>query len=384
MAGRTEDRLTQPARLARPARLAPWRKRGRLSATTLLMCLLACLICVALPGCSGCQEDPAARAKREAEEELAAKRKKEEEAKKKKKKEPQEDFTITSLLVEPNENMAGGAVKPGHWTGVSQLMQANRADFNGDVIWQSVDDRGQPLLMPRVPNPFSLKMSRPVSLAHKQPTPKLIETSLFVPQSAGSVRYRGRLESSSLGMQWPLREEIYQQMAPHEYQMVVLARDPLRYAFLKSLDSVAPPDGGDHPTGKSRYYYVLRPPANKPVPLSSQALTWTSIAYLIWDDMAADRLNEGQQRALIDWLHWGGQLIISGPETLDTLRGSFLAPYLPAEAAGSTTLTTEDLARFSAAWTLPGPRGPGKVHAALNLAKSSVVSVVLPAASAGK
>ena len=102
-------------------------------ATTLLMCLLAGLVCVALPGCSGCQEDPAAKAKREAEEELEAKRKQAEEAKKKKKEEPKEEFTVGSLLVEPNENTAGGAVKPGHWIGVSQLMQANKADFNGDV-----------------------------------------------------------------------------------------------------------------------------------------------------------------------------------------------------------------------------------------------------------
>ncbi|MCE9557159.1 MAG: hypothetical protein K8T91_27745 [Planctomycetes bacterium] len=348
-----------------PAKLAKLRHYS-LGATTVLMCLLACMICVALPGCSGCQEDPAAKAKREAEEELEAKRKKAEEAKKKKKEEPKEEFTVGNLLVEPNENTPGGAVKPGHWIGVSQLMQANKADFNGDVAWQSVDDQGRPLLISRAPNPFSLKMSRPVSLAFKQQTPKQIETSLFVPQAPGSIRFRGRLASSSLGMQWPLREEIYQVMAPHEYQMVVLSRDPRRYAFLKSLDSIAPPDGGDHPTGRSRYYYVLMPPANKPVPLSSQALTWTSIAYLIWDDMAADRLNEGQQRALLDWLHWGGQLIVSGPETLDTLRSSFLAPYLPAESAGTMTLTTEDLAKFSAAWTLRNPRGPGRELRAIN------------------
>ena len=35
---------------------------------------------------------------------------------------------------------------------------------------------------------------------------------------------------------------------------------------------------------------------------------------------------------MLDWLHWGGQLIISGPESLEALRDSFLADYLPAES----------------------------------------------------
>ena len=53
---------------------------------TMLLLSLACLVTIALPGCSGCQEDTATKAKREAEEDLEAKRKKvkdEEEAKKK-------------------------------------------------------------------------------------------------------------------------------------------------------------------------------------------------------------------------------------------------------------------------------------------------------------
>ena len=40
---------------------------------------------------------------------------------------------------------------------------------------------------------------------------------------------------------------------------------------------------------------------------------------------------------MLDWLHWGGQLILSGPDTLDSLRGSFLEPYLPATSAGAGT-----------------------------------------------
>ena len=70
------------------------------------------------------------------------------------------------------------------------------------------------------------------------------------------------------------------------------------------------------------------------LPLPSQALLWTSIACVLWDNVDAAALDSQQQQALLDWLHWGGQLILSGPDTLDALGHSFLAPYLPATAGG--------------------------------------------------
>ncbi len=51
---------------------------------------------------------------------------------------------------------------------------------------------------------------------------------------------------------------------------------------------------------------------------------------------------------MLDWLHWGGQLILSGPDTLDTLRGSFLAPYLPALSVGACKLGPAELHELNA------------------------------------
>src|SRR5690606_14717817 len=62
------------------------------------------------------------------------------------------------------------------------------------------------------------------------------------------------------------------------------------------------------------------------------------------------------QQALIDWLHWGGQLIVSGPESLDLLHGSFLSSYLPATATADVELTPADLETFNLHWTRWGPR----------------------------
>jgi len=78
--------------------------------------------------------------------------------------------------------------------------------------------------------------------------------------------------------------------------------------------------------------------------LPSNALAWTSIACMIWDDAEPDLLDPVQQQSMLDWLHWGGQLIVSGPETLDTLKNSFLSPYLPATSGGVRELDRHDLA----------------------------------------
>jgi hypothetical protein len=95
-------------------------------------------------------------------------------------------------------------------------------------------------------------------------------------------------------------------------------------------------------------------PADRRPPLPSYALYWTSVAAVLWDDAMPQSLDAEQQQALVDWLHWGGQLILSGPDTLDTLRDSFLAPYLPAVSAGTRQLTRDDLAPLVAAWTVRG------------------------------
>ena len=44
-----------------------------------------------------------------------------------------------------------------------------------------------------------------------------------------------------------------------------------------------------------------------------------------------------QQQAILDWLHWGGQLIFTGGagQAYALYRESFLGPYLPGEPTGA-------------------------------------------------
>ena len=59
---------------------------------------------------------------------------------------------------------------------------------------------------------------------------------------------------------------------------------------------------------------------------------------------------------MLDWLHWGGGLIVSGPDSLDKLRGSFLEPYLPATGGTAGPLDAAKLAEFHERWTVAGDK----------------------------
>ena len=147
-------------------------------------------------------------------------------------------------------------------------------------------------------------------------------------------------------------------MPSYQYYVYVLARDASRYRHWKVLDSVRPPLAMPLiVTDDQDYYRVLTPRAEAPLALPTRSLAWTSTAYVVWDDVLPAVLNASQQQAMLDWLHWGGGLIISGPRTLDQMRGTFLEPYLPAVAAETAEIDEASLAELNSHWTLPAEHG---------------------------
>ena len=104
---------------------------------------------------------------------------------------------------------------------------------------------------------------------------------------------------------------------------------------------------------KLRYYRLVLPLTPDKPPLSPHPLTWSTISHVIWDGMAPETLNPSQQQAMLDWLHWGGQITLVGgaASAFSVLKDSFLGPYLPAEASGENALLSrEDLTPLSQAY----------------------------------
>ncbi|PQO42897.1 hypothetical protein [Blastopirellula marina] len=303
--------------------------RWRMSWSTTIAILLGLVIVVSLPGCSGCLRQ------RTAEEEEAAKKKKQAEEQKK------ADFEPPEFRALPFDDRGpGNYIKPGHWVSGSIRLKANAFDYRGELYSKTTNQTGGAIPLPGTNYFFSA--TRPIALAKGQES--WSDVTYYVPKvnqvsGAGSSRWlMCRLQDRGGGA--VVQSEVLPTIAmpAHQFYMVVLAANSDDYQFLSALDTIKPLSASMDQIEAAPHYRVVTPKIIDRTPLPENPLTWTSIAVIIWDDIDQQTLTTYQQEALLDWLHWGGQLIVSGPGSLDRLRLSFLADYLPAESEGSEEL----------------------------------------------
>jgi hypothetical protein len=249
-------------------------------------------------------------------------------------------------------NNIANKTKPGHWVNSHFPLVANNFNASGQFSAQSTDVSGNPVRLKGTD--FFTYTERPATLAKGEW--KNLETTLFIPQrdnlyASATVKYALKgtagLDQYSIGFPHGL-------MKPGQFHMVVLSKEPFAYRYLKALDCIRMPEfvTFGSPMNKVPFYEVVNPKMDQPVPLSRNSLTWTTIAYLVWDDFSPEDLDADQQLALVDWLHFGGQIIVSGPDALEQLSNSFLAEYLPAKFDVSTNLVDEDFKEFNEKWSL--------------------------------
>ncbi len=281
-------------------------------------------------------------------------------AEEKKKAEPLPDIQATPLANRPAityPRQVGDSqpltFKPGHQMPAVFALRANRDDYRGTLSWQLGDPGGRPLS----PTPLvrSLDYSRPATLPKQQW--RQFEISFLSP-AAGPFRLAPQLRSAGLGPGFDLTSPVVRSMPLQMYELLVLAADPLDYRGLANLNMVEfssqSIDENDSGTANPAHYAVVFP-TKENASLPRGMLHWTTFAFVVWDDYDPAKLAPDEQAALLDWLHWGGQLILSGPDTLTTLADSFLKPYLPATAGESLTLDREQLAFLDQrAWRYQG------------------------------
>lgn len=325
----------------------------------LLLVFLA-VATVTSPGCSCREETPAEKAAREKREEEEAEKRQQEE-KEKQKKPPLE---VQPPIPQPGpEDITALGVKPGHWMIAKQTLKPNYNDWVGEATVQVVDANRQPIPVDRTA--FALRSTRDVALSKGQE--KDIESVAYVPAVAGALQWRNTLRERGSTLSTPPNKSDLKRLAPHQQHFVVLGKESQRYRYLSSLYAVKAPfemnfdtltDGNASEFNFAMQYRVVIPDIKDRIPLPENPLCWTTVAYLLWDEVDPERLNPAQQAALVDWIHWGGQVIISGPDSLDLLAGSFLDPYLPADANGPRKITSDDLKPMSFAWDASRRRDP--------------------------
>jgi len=333
------DCLHHPTCRPRHAAFRSWRAVG------VLLILL-----VVVSGCRGCrrEEDAETRRKREAQAAQAEKERREREK-------PPLELQRLAVLPAPGSGLAVW-YKPGHWTAVALTAQARQADLVCDWSLTPLGPTGEQVGLPAVP--YGVSSARSFALAKGQT--KSPEAAIFLPTAPQAITRLGSAVTLTRGLRGHFEQQhAVRAMAGHQYYLAVVARRPDAYAYLNSLRLLLPPVSASL-TSREPYYRVVRYSVDHRPGLPAAALLWTSIAATIWDDVPKDLLDAGQQQALLDWLHWGGTVILSGPETLDELRDSFLGPYLPATTAGTLELTGAAVAELDRTWTPDDGRQRGR------------------------
>lgn len=222
--------------------------------------------------------------------------------------------------------------KQNHWMMMTIEARSSREDFRGSIQTQPISLFG---------SQRDLIFQRPVSMDRNTPT--RMSTPIFVPPRYMPQRVT-KIFDLDLYRENALRPtEIWKAnvraMEPHQMGVLVLARDPATYNFVvKYMSSIPSSVSRDSLTlERGRYFrFILPDNPEKPL-LAPSFLFWTGISHVIWDGFDPNLLDVDQQRALVDWLHWGGQMVIAGgaDSRVNLLRESVLAPYLPADFGGT-------------------------------------------------
>ncbi len=148
-------------------------------------------------------------------------------------------------------------------------------------------------------------------------------------------------------------------LRPEEYLFVVLTDRAQRFAALQTADWIRPPADVDElglasPTGRSANYRMIFPSGDGTLPLPETMLDMTSVGCVLWDDIHPSDLTPGQFRALTDWVHFGGRLILNGPDAAESLSGGPLGDAAPLKYGGKVELGLDSVEELMRAWSVPG------------------------------
>ncbi len=227
-------------------------------------------------------------------------------------------------------------LKPYQWSTVFLDVRSNYQDYEGSLQFFPVALPGMPqeVLYAREARLIKEQRSRlgMQMMLPRFPKEKEMNVELLQP---GAVRYEEL-------WQVPLRL-----LPPHQMLVIVLSKEgATQYANWSRLPSLVPA-GADRDDALAldlqRYYRLVLPEDPDKAFLSPHPLTWATVSHVIWDGLPPDSLSVTHQQAMLDWLHWGGQLVLiggAGP-TYSIFRESFLGSYLPADPTGENTLLGE-------------------------------------------
>jgi len=302
--------------------------------------MLLLVLMPALSGCEGCRQvDPADQSEEKNDPKAA----------------PLDAFTTKQAIPLPSSD-AGEltALKPGHWFTLRQSIRSNQADQRGDLNARTFVGRGLDKSASHDENSDSLPCQRPAVLPKGRM--KRLDTRLLAGRDS---IFTERKISTSVRFTSPnsfAMPEVsnHQVMHGDEYFFVILTNRSERFAAFQVADWVRPPFDEELGTTVPTNYRIVFPRTEGLLGLPETVLDWTSTAIVFWDDVSPSELTTEQKRALIDWLHFGGRMIVNGDTTATDLANSDLNPLLPISVNGMNVYDSETMTQLIDHWSVEG------------------------------
>ena len=244
-------------------------------------------------------------------------------------------------------------IKPAHWITASQRLKSTRDDVRGQMISRVDPVRSQ----------SSVKSSQPESIRSVL-LPKgqwrHINYRVLPPGAIGETGNRYVLKNQLTISGQPVgvantnravqRSEI---LKPHEYFFVILTSRPDRFNRLQTADWVRfQPEGIRHQQSENNFRVITISDQSDLLPLPDTMLDWTATAIVLWDDLPPSAITPRQQRALADWIHFGGLLIVNGAVASENLSFSALANLLPMQLDSVVELDTAKAQTLLKSWSV--------------------------------
>ena len=283
---------------------------------------------------------------------------------------PESEYTFDGAQPLPQgQSLAQSGVKPGHWFTVAESIRSNRTDQRG-VLRHSFEWTQAPSESDLAPQPpagsppaaaierLPLYCERPAVLPKgrtRRLDARLLAGSPKTLRSGARVYLNGQFLSSTQGTGLDTGRQSVTLMQPQEYFCIILTKRPERFSWLQSADWLRPPvDNTEFNLDQPINYRLVIPKAEGLLALPETMLDWTSTAILLWDDLDPAALTPEQQRAISDWVRFGGRLIVNGPAAGVELSRSGLGDALPQDVQGNAQLEPTAIAELLRRWSVTG------------------------------
>lgn len=271
-----------------------------------------------------------------------------------------------------SKEIVGNSVKPGHWYQTRQKLKANQNDESLTATLYQIDGNSNPTTVRNLGIP--LQFNRDISLAKGQE--KTIELKLLQTdwpfESMEPTNTTGKSNKLSIFMRYSQRglgapvideEFLLRPLKDYQYDMLVLSRNTPQHIFWRGLDCIVWPQAINDESSRiapHRVIDIAEEDLGQSIP--NQLMTMTSISHMVINDVSLNILPEDHQKAILDWLYFGGTIIINGPDAIAGIESSILKTYAPIQQTSSTTLTQGQIDKLNDtnSWRIRYAKTPSK------------------------